>query len=309
MSSIPSTVKPQAGPANPLEVTVEILPRSSYRIKHLPGGPRAVARWSTTFIPTLISAIGDQEEVWGRIESEAMFHTTIQDTWDAVYEDIPHIVTNDGPVIAIALQRLSEWRNCIGTTAVTVYTNFLSLQDDVKTDEDRKAFSESLLVKLAFLYGNIPEEGKLENPFESELIIQVLTQHACATLGAIGDHHTTAHAKGALSLCTAAACIFLPSLHSTANYFLELEANSKGKAVKVPHSLNKSSGKISGSRKAFSDTNFGVMTRRYMTSINRLQDSVIQDIWEQAKKIAFKRRSAPSAPDEDSEDERALIGF
>jgi hypothetical protein len=46
----------------------------------------------------------------------------------------------------------------------------------------------------------------------------------------------------------------------------ELEVNSKGKAVKVPHSLNKSSGKISGSRKAFLDTNFGVMTRCYMTS-------------------------------------------
>ncbi|KAG2086535.1 uncharacterized protein F5147DRAFT_659192 [Suillus discolor] len=89
----------------------------------------------------------------------------------------------------------------------------------------------------------------------------------------------------------------------------KLEVNSKGKAVKVPHSLNKSSGKISGSRKAFSDTNFGVMTRCYMTSINRLQDSVIQDIWERAKEIAFKRRGAPSAPDEDSEDERALIGF
>ncbi|KAG1820100.1 hypothetical protein EV424DRAFT_1322951, partial [Suillus variegatus] len=174
---------------------------------HLPGGPRAVARWSSIFIPTLISAIGDQDEVWGHIGLEALFHATLQDTWDVVYEDIPHIVTNDGPVMAIALQRLSEWRNGIGSTAVTVFTNFMSLQDDVKTDEDRKGFAESLLVNLAFLYGNIMEDGKCERPFQSDLIIQVLVQHTCATWGAIDSHRKRTYAKGALSLCTAAACI------------------------------------------------------------------------------------------------------
>ncbi|KAG2028542.1 hypothetical protein BDR03DRAFT_1019661, partial [Suillus americanus] len=149
-----------------------ILPHSLYRIKHLPGGPRAVAKWSSVFIPTLISAIGDQDEVWGHIELEGMFHVTIQDTWDVVYEDIPHIVTNDGPVIAIALQRLSEWRNGIGSMAVTVFTNFMSLQDDDKTDEDHKGFAQSLLVQLAFLHGNITEDEKFEKSFQSELIIQ-----------------------------------------------------------------------------------------------------------------------------------------
>ncbi|KAG1882713.1 hypothetical protein F4604DRAFT_1921311 [Suillus subluteus] len=214
VSSIPSTVTPKAGPTNPLEVTVEILPRSSYRIKHLPGGPRAVARWSSIFIPTLISTIGDQDEVWGRIKLEAMFHATIQDTWNVVYEDIPHTVMNDGPVMAIALQQLSEWCNGIGSTAVTVFTNFMSLQDDVKTDEDCKGFAESLLIKLAFLYGNITEDGQFERPFQSDLIVQM--EHAIRLI-------------------------------ASETLVSELEVNSKGKAIKVPHSLNKSSGKISGS--------------------------------------------------------------
>jgi hypothetical protein len=88
----------------------------------------------------------------------------------------------------------------------------------------------------------------------------------------------------------------------------ELEVNSKGKAVKVPHSMNKSSGKISSSRKAFSDTNFCEMTRCYMKSIDRLRESVLQDIWGRAKEIALKRCGAPSAVlDEHSEDECALI--
>jgi hypothetical protein len=86
---------------NPSEVIVEILPHSAYRIKHLPGGPRAVARWSSVFVPTLISAIGDQDEVWGWVESETTLCATMQDTWDVVYEDIPHTVTIDGPVMAI----------------------------------------------------------------------------------------------------------------------------------------------------------------------------------------------------------------
>ncbi|KAG1878919.1 hypothetical protein F4604DRAFT_1579689 [Suillus subluteus] len=87
----------------------------------------------------------------------------------------------------------------------------------------------------------------------------------------------------------------------------ELEVDSKGKAVKVPHSLNKASGKNSNAQKAFSDTNYGVATRDYMKSINRLKDSVLQDIWEQMKEIAVKRRGVPLTLDEDSEDERALI--
>jgi hypothetical protein len=82
-------------------VEVEILPRSAYRIKNLPGGPRAVARWSAVFIPTLISAVGDQDEVWGRLESETTLCATIQDTWNAVYGDIPHTVTPDGLVMAL----------------------------------------------------------------------------------------------------------------------------------------------------------------------------------------------------------------
>ncbi|KAG1719031.1 hypothetical protein EDB19DRAFT_1599314, partial [Suillus lakei] len=73
----------------------------------------------------------------------------------------------------------------------------------------------------------------------------------------------------------------------------ELEVNSKGNAVKVPHSMNKASGKISNSRKAFSDTNFGSATRGYMTSINRLNEAILQDVWGCMKEIAVRRRGAP----------------
>ncbi|KAG1780641.1 hypothetical protein EV702DRAFT_964226 [Suillus placidus] len=87
----------------------------------------------------------------------------------------------------------------------------------------------------------------------------------------------------------------------------ELKVNSKGKAIKVPHTLNKASGKPSSALKAFLDTNYSEATRGYMKSINRLRELVIQDIWECTKEITMKRHGAPPILDEDSEDAHALI--
>lgn len=82
------------------------------------------------------------------------------------------------------------------------------MQDDIETDDDRKDFAKNLRLKLGFLYGTIMEDGKYKQPFQSELLVQVLVQHRCATLGAIDNHRKTTYAKGALSLATAVACIF-----------------------------------------------------------------------------------------------------
>ncbi|KAG1816670.1 uncharacterized protein BJ212DRAFT_1271266 [Suillus subaureus] len=88
----------------------------------------------------------------------------------------------------------------------------------------------------------------------------------------------------------------------------ELKVNSKGKAIKVPHTMNKALGKPSSALKAFSDTNYSEVTRGYMKSINHLRESVIWDVWERTKDIAVKRHGAPTTLNsEDSDDERALI--
>ncbi|KAG1803024.1 uncharacterized protein BJ212DRAFT_1216033, partial [Suillus subaureus] len=128
-----------------------------------------------------------------------------------------------------ATQWLSEWHNGIGTTAISVLTPFMSMQDNIKTDEDHKDFVKNLHLKLGFLYGTIMEDGKYKQPFQSELLIQVqvLMQHS-------RDMHIS-----------------------------ELKFNSKGKAIKVPHSLNKVTGKPSSALRAFSDTNYSKVTRGY----------------------------------------------
>ncbi|KAG1886074.1 hypothetical protein F4604DRAFT_1675749 [Suillus subluteus] len=180
---------PLLGPAE-----VEILPRSAYRIKNLPGGSRAVAR------------------------TPGMQFTG----------DIPHTVTTDGPVMAL---------------------------DDIETDDDRKDFAKNLRLKLGFLYGTITEDGKYKQPFQSELLVQVLVQHRW---------------NAPLNI---------------------ISGDTLWKAVKVPHSLNKVTGKPSSALKAFSDTNYGEANQRL----------------HEVHQPAPRRRGAPIILDEDSDDERALI--
>ncbi|KAG1846646.1 hypothetical protein F4604DRAFT_1936325 [Suillus subluteus] len=120
----------------------------------------------------------------------------------------------------------------------------MSLQDDIQTDQDHKDFANNLLFKLGFLYGSVTKDRQFKKPFQSELLVQVLIQHRCTTWGTIDSHRKITHAKGTLSLATVMEyALKLIGLDNT--LVSELEVNSKGKAVKVPHSLNKASGKNS----------------------------------------------------------------
>ncbi|KAG1836314.1 hypothetical protein DFJ58DRAFT_669793 [Suillus subalutaceus] len=183
-------------------------------MKHLPDVCQTLGKWSSVFIPTLIHCIGNQDEVWA-IKDNSL-SATLQLIWDAVYKGVPYTVTTDGLVIAVALQQLSEW--CISTTALVVFATFLRSQPDLKTDEDRQEFSVCLLMKSAFLYGTIKEDGsKHMEPFQSDLIVQLLAQHHCAISGALAvvpGFTTLGHPKGALALATSAAGISTISLYS-----------------------------------------------------------------------------------------------
>ncbi|KAG1781230.1 hypothetical protein EV702DRAFT_962891, partial [Suillus placidus] len=160
-------------------------------------------------------------------------------------------------------------------SSISILTHFMSSQDDVETDEDHKIFAKNLRLKL----------------------VLPLRRHVYSF-----SRHTTTNSFLMFQM-ERALNIFSGDTRVT-----ELKVNSKGKAIKVPHSMNKASGKPSSALKVFSDTNYGDATRGYMMSINRLQESVIQDVWERTKDIAMKRHGAPAILDgKDSDDERALI--
>jgi hypothetical protein len=103
--------------------------------------------------------------------------------------------------------------------ALAILANFMTSQDDLKTDEDRQYFALALLEKLSFLFGDITEDGEVSNPFQSDFIVQVLVQHKCATSGAVNlprmNDTVPGHSRGALGLATAAAHIFYPLIWLT----------------------------------------------------------------------------------------------
>ncbi|KIK47185.1 hypothetical protein CY34DRAFT_74693 [Suillus luteus UH-Slu-Lm8-n1] len=260
-------------------------------MKHLPGVCQMSGKWSGVFIPTLIYCIGNQDEVWAIKDSP--LRATLQLIWDAVYKGVPYMVTTDGPVIAVALQRLSEWRNSLGTTALVVFANFLRSQADLETDEDREQFSACLLTKSAFLFGTIKEDGsKHTEPFQSDLIMQVLAQHHCAVSGALAvvpGITTLGHAKGALALATSAMERAIRLFAKEGFLLSHIEINSRGKASKAPQKHNKSTGNESSALLAFSDANWGAPTKSYIKSITRAGDLVISKMWERAQNLTMKR--------------------
>ena len=51
-----------------------------------------------------------------------------------------------------ANQRVYEWRNSFGCTAVTILNSFFSDGEDFSTDEDCAEFAQSMMQNLIFLY-------------------------------------------------------------------------------------------------------------------------------------------------------------
>ncbi|KAG1886827.1 uncharacterized protein F5891DRAFT_1200678 [Suillus fuscotomentosus] len=231
------------------------------------------------FIPTVIRCISDLDEVWTLADD--VVYPILQSVWNAVYKGkIPHTVEADGPVLAVTLQRLSEWHNTFSNVALAILTNFMTSQDDLKTDEDRKDFASALLEKFSFLFGDITVDGEVSNPFQSDLIVQVLVQHKCATSSAVnlpGTNDTVpGHSRGALSLATAAA-----HMERTIRLFVnghmllgDIDTSGNGRGNKTLLDINPSTGNQSSIPLAFSEANWGAHTRAYMVSITCLPDSV-----------------------------------
>ncbi|KAG2340121.1 hypothetical protein BDR05DRAFT_1002702 [Suillus weaverae] len=278
---------------------------SAYRKKHLPKGCQMANKWAREFIPTAIHCIGDLDEVWNL--SEDILCPILQSVWNAVYKGkIPHTVEADGPVIALTLQWLSEWCNTLSNVALVVLANFMTSQEDINTDQDHEDFASALHTKLTFLFGDIIEDGELSNPFQSDLLMQVLVQHKCATSGAASlprmNNTMPGHSKGVLALVMAAACVFYP-FHIQLTYpVFQMEC-----AIKLFSNRHMLLSKESSVPLAFSDANWGMHTRSYMMSINCLPDSVILQNSELAQSLTMKRHGMRMDVDEESEDEQVLI--
>ena len=90
-----------------------------------------------------------------------------------------------------------------------------------------------------------------------------------------------------------------------ANNELQLEADAKGKSLKTPTTVNKASGKVSTSAYAFSDQNWGEVTRKLTAVAGQHTELELCSIMETVRLFALKDGSNVDA--DESEDEYALI--
>ncbi|KAG2133757.1 hypothetical protein DEU56DRAFT_738943, partial [Suillus clintonianus] len=87
----------------------------------------------------------------------------------------------------------------------------------------------------------------------------------------------------------------------------DIDTTRRGRG-KAPQAHNKSTGKDSTIPLAFSDANYGQITRSYLAAIEHQPESVLLEISELALSIAMKRSGMPTDMNgEESQDERALI--
>ncbi|KAG1862696.1 hypothetical protein F4604DRAFT_1683836 [Suillus subluteus] len=210
-------------------------------------------------------------------------------------EFIPTAICHVGDLCE-TLQWLSEWHNSISNVALIVLTNFMISQEDLNTDQDCQDFASGLLKRLCFLFGGISEDGEI-----------VLVQHKCATSGAVNmpgiNNILLGHSKGALALMERAIKLFA----NGQMLLSDINTAGNGRNNKTPLHINPSTGKESSVPLVFSDTNWGVQTRAYITSISCLPDSVVYRNSELAQNLAMKRCGIWMEVDDETEDERALI--
>ncbi|KAG2116423.1 uncharacterized protein F5147DRAFT_568182 [Suillus discolor] len=177
--------------------------------------------------------------------------------------------TLKAPPAKRTLQRLSEWHNTFSNVALAILANFMTSQDDLKTDEDRQAFALALLENSSTCF--LPfHMANLSYPvFQMERAIRLFVNGHML----LGDIDTAGNGRG----------------------------------NKTPLDVNPSTGNQSSVPLAFSEVNWGAHMRAYMASIKRLPDSVLIRNLELAQSLAMKRRGAQMDVDEESGDERALI--
>jgi hypothetical protein len=70
-------------------------------------------------------------------------------------------------------QRVYEWRNGFGSSALAIVNAFLDHHEEFNSDDARAEFAETQLTDLAFLYEKATGEDKTVTKFQ--LIISVLT--------------------------------------------------------------------------------------------------------------------------------------
>ncbi|KAG1763020.1 hypothetical protein EDD22DRAFT_952612 [Suillus occidentalis] len=246
---------------------------------HLPGNAQKSPKWCSKFLPAVMYWVGNSNYPW-TIPGEKLADVCY-DIFHEVFNGVPgeFEVDNHVSVFHMVCQRISEWREFFGSTAINVLMMFFTLNDDFKTPNARKEFVGDQLVDLHFMYEDADKEDS-PGAFLSEFILCVFAAHLNAIYGyekidtikrGLPGHQTL------LALATAAAECALVLACDDLVQVDDASDNSK-KHYKIALTLNQATNKMSNTGTAFSSGNWETDTIAYMELIAELPPVRISEI-------------------------------
>lgn len=304
-----------SGSSNQMD-TVSVQAR--FNSADLPLGLHKDQKWRREVVPTLILWAGNQDDAFN-ITKQDVCHA-LREIISVVYPTLKNVsstILPNSPMVAVASQRLCDWRHGFASTAVAqLGAFFLNPHDPLP-----KATAQVLLDHFTFLYEDL-DATLPEKAFHSVFVQQLLLgSHLSATKGfvQVSTLDTSSLAKhgvvGALGLCSAALMCGL-NLIKSGDIELKAPANAKDgipklatRDVRTPVKFNMASGKDSKTACAFSDQNWGTPTRKFTSAAQRRSIAQLQDIMELALiSLTIGQEPDPNAlSNAGSDDEFVLI--
>ncbi|GBE78452.1 hypothetical protein SCP_0113410 [Sparassis crispa] len=291
------------------EVDVKYKPRKvkigneGFTTSDLPRGAARGNRWRGMFVPTFQEYIGSLRDPWLLDDSEII--VVLQAIWDAVYKfDIQYTVDTDGPVFALAMQRVYEYRSGFGSSAMNHLESIFKSSKLYRDSLDEHAkFARAMLSKLRFAWENADsnDQSKFKGLFCGVLVLKTLAWHYTSinnhAVHVPGLYNNEDHVGivGAVALATAAVERILV-LWKTHSIMLE-----GGKSV-ILKKLNPTTGKLSRKSTLFSDANYGSKTREYAQSAANLTAARMVKVVEKARDYARVDSSSQNPIDISDED-------
>ncbi|KAF8259051.1 hypothetical protein EI94DRAFT_1814058 [Lactarius quietus] len=263
----------------------------------LPVGAELHNQFHGIFIPTYKRWVGMQPNPWLIPDDVAV--PVLQVIWDTIYTNkVPWTMTAGDCVFECVTQRLYEWRSSFKSAADIMLEQFFNCEDNEEMFEDyevRHIWAEDMLVKCKFVWA-VYEDGKQSGLMRAPFILQVFATHLNSITDAVDvpslqatnwDIHGEASLaakyppKGALALAATA-------VERTLQLWAEgnmkppssepVRKQSNKPVIKATSNLNPQTGVVSSITSMFSVDNWGVTTRNYLKSIEKMKAGSLETI-------------------------------
>ncbi|KAG2105809.1 uncharacterized protein F5147DRAFT_775129 [Suillus discolor] len=284
--------------------------RDAYRTVDLPAAVRADQCWTKKYLPTILLWAGSYKDIWVIPDDVLLHHAQL--IFDAVYKDLNFVLVHNGVVHSLTAQRISEWHNNFGSTAIAIIMDFMTRNSDCAPSD----LATSLVHDWIFVYED-PDSPSPLTAYRSPFISQLLGRaHFNVIKGYVKvpafDMHelVTSGMPRLLALSTVViehALVLFKNKQLKVQDVL-LSASRSKVAIKLPKVLNKLTEKETNDPFSFSVTLWSKPTKGFIKLILNKPAGYVEATIEMACKVNGATDTPSSDDEEWYNDERAMIG-